>query len=316
MRKVLLLSCLAAVLVSDASCTAPAGKDQSAQKASPAAQTAAQPPATPAAPLPELGEGRRLERGVLFHEVRLAGREGAGKLWVYLPEAAARGKIPCVLVAPAGTRMFHGATLGEGDRPEHLPYVRAGFAVVAYELDGPLEDDASEEEMFQAAERFKRAEAGLLNARAALDYALAKIPQVDPARIYTAGHSSAGTTSLLVAEREPRVAASVAYAPVTDLEKYFGEQALAELSEVMPDYPEFVKRVSPLAGLKELRRPLFLFHAEDDDMAPIAESAKFAAEASKHNPAVTFVRAAAGGHYDAMLKEGVPKAIAWLKALK
>ncbi|HEX8559598.1 MAG TPA: prolyl oligopeptidase family serine peptidase [Pyrinomonadaceae bacterium] len=311
MRKLLALSCLAAVLGSDASCAAPSGKAPAAQKESPAAQT----PAAPAAALPELGEGRRLEPGVVFHEVRLPGRGAAGKLWVYLPESAARGKIPCVLIAPAGTRMFHGATLGEGDRPEHLPYARAGFAVVAYELDGPLEDDASEEEMFQAAELFRRAEAGLLNARAALDYALAKLPQVDASRVYTAGHSSAGTTSLLVAEREPRIAACVAYAPVTDLEKYFGEVALAELSAAMPDYGEFVKRVSPQAGLRELRRPLFLFHAEDDDMAPIAESAKFAAEVSKHNPAVTFVRAARGGHYDSMLKEGVPKAIAWLKAL-
>jgi dipeptidyl aminopeptidase/acylaminoacyl peptidase len=266
--------------------------------------------------LPDLGKGQRVESGVMLYEVKLPGKSGANKLWVYLPEGQTQPKIPCVLIAPAGTRLFHGITLGAGDRPEHLPYVRAGFAVVAYEVDGPLPDNASGKTLLKAVEDFKKAEAGLVNARAALDYALAKIPQIDPARLYTAGHSSAGTISLLVAEREPRIRAAVAYAPASNVEKFLGEDAVASLSSIVPDYREFLKRTSPHRGAEDLRCPLFLFHAEDDKTVAIAESEIFAKQVSRHNPAVTFVRAATGGHFNAMLNEGIPKAIEWLKALK
>ena len=302
--KVILVLCLAVVLCLNLSCARQSDRSSEVQ------------PSGSGLTPPGLGQGRRLEPGVIFHEVKLPGRGAASKLWVYLPEGQAGTKIPCVLIAPAGSRLFHGNALGEGDRPEHLPYVRAGFAVVAYELDGPVGDDESADALLAAALLFKKAEAGLVNARAALDYALANIPNIDPARIYTAGHSSAATTSLHVAEREPRIKACVAYAPVTNVEKYLGEKALAGLSSVMPDYREFIKRTSPHAGVENLRCPLFLFHAEDDENVPIAESVEFAGEVSKHNPNVTFVRAAEGGHYDSMLHEGVPKAIEWLKALK
>jgi len=33
------------------------------------------------------------------------------------------------------------------------------------------------------------------------------------------------------------------------------------------------------------------------------------------NSRVTLVKTATGGHYNSMIREGVPKAIAWLKAL-
>ena len=303
MKKLSLLICLVILCCCDVCCTFPANSNT--DEGPPIAKTI----------LPELGQGQRLEPGVLFHEVNILWQGAANKLWVYLPEGQTQTKIPCILIAPAGTRLFHGSTLGLGDRPEHLPYVRAGFAVVAYELDGPLEDE-SDQATIRAARLFKKAEAGLNNARAALDYALAKIPQIDPSRIYTAGHSSAGTTSLLVAEREPRIRACIAFAPVTNVEKFLGREAIRAFSYAIPDYQEFIKRTSPHAWVYNLRRPLFLFHAEDDENVAIAETEEFADEASKYSASVTFVRASKGGHYEAMLNEGIPKAIEWLKALK
>ena len=304
MSKLIVLICLAALCCCEVCCALPTSStlNERSSESKPV--------------LPELGQGQRLEPGVTFHEIKLPRQGAANKLWVYLPEGQLQIKIPCVLIAPAGTRMFHGNTLGDGDRPEHLPYVRAGFAVVAYELDGPLAEDASDEAILLAAQLFKQAEAGLVNARAALDYALTKVPQIDPSRIFAVGHSSAGTTALHIAEREPRVRACVAYAPVTNVEKFLGKNAIASFSTVMPDYREFLKRTSPHAGVKNLRCPLFLFHAEDDGNIAITESAEFAKEAGQHNATVTFVRAATGGHYSAMLNEGMPKAIEWLKAQK
>lgn len=268
-------------------------------------------------PPPALGPARKLAPGVLFHEVLLARAEGANKLWVYLPEQL-RGeeKIPCVIIAPAGSRLFHGMRLTDGDRPEHLPYVRAGFAVIAYEIDGPLIDDPLDHEVAQAVKAFENAEAGLANARLALTYAAAMVPQIDPTRIYSAGHSSAATLSLLVAAHEPKIKACVAFAPVANVAYHLGSQTLNYLSALVPDVREFLARSSPATDPSTLRCPLFLFHAEDDSVVPISGSADFAQQVKKTNPDVTFVRASGGDHYDSMIREGVPQAIKWLKQLK
>jgi dipeptidyl aminopeptidase/acylaminoacyl peptidase len=205
--------------------------------------------------------------------------------------------------------------LGEGDRPEHLPYVRAGFAVVSYELDGALADDSPTDEQVEAAyEAFKGAEAGVANARAAIDYALAKIPQIDRERLYVAGHSSAATLALLVAEREPRVKACAAFASVTDIEARLGPRVVKALS-VLPGFGEFIHEYSPLTHASELTCPLFVFGADDDDVVQPSQPALFAAAAAKVNRNVTYVHVPTGGHYDSMIKEGVPRAVEWLKGL-
>jgi dipeptidyl aminopeptidase/acylaminoacyl peptidase len=266
--------------------------------------------------VPGLGEPRRIEPGVLFHEVVLPREQATRRLWVYLPERAGAGRLPCVFVAPAGSNLLTGNELGEGDRPEHLPYVRAGFAVVAYELDGPLRqgEQPTDREITEAYEAFRAAEAGVANARMAMDYALAKIPQVDPERFYVAGHSSAATLALLVAEREPRVKACAAYAPVTDVATHFGPRAVRQLS-VLPGFGDFVRDYSPINGAERLTVPLFLFSADDDSNVPPEQSARFAAAVGKVNRDVTYVRVPTGNHYDSMIVEGVPRAIEWLQGL-
>ena len=59
---------------------------------------------------------------------------GASKLWIYEPEGSE--KRPCILIAPAGSTLMEGMSLGEEDQDEHVPYVQAGFVVIAYSLDG------------------------------------------------------------------------------------------------------------------------------------------------------------------------------------
>jgi dienelactone hydrolase len=267
--------------------------------------------------VPDLGPARWLEPGVLFHEVTLPREQPTRKLWVYLPERAGTEKLPCVFVAPAGSNLFTGNALGEGDRPEHLPYVRAGFAVVAYELDGPLPEtpEPADAQVVEAFNSFRAAEAGVSNARMAIDYALAKIPQVDPEKLYAAGHSSAATLALLVAEREPRVKACAAYAPVTDIEAHLGAATVRTLSSGLKGFREFARGNSPLTGAAHLRCPLFLFTADDDSVVEPAQSARFAAAVGQLNPAVTYRRVPGGDHYDSMINEGVPSAVEWLRGL-
>lgn len=298
-----------------------------------ARETPSSPPAAPPyAPLnafPPLGPAKPVERGVVVHQVSLAHGGHAGRIWIYLPEnlpapAAAAKSIPCVFIAPAGVPPFVGNSFGTDlDRepyPEHVPYVHAGFAVVAYDVDGELAnpDDVTYEQVEDAATAFRNADAGMLNARHAIDYVLKMVPAVDPNRLYSAGHSSAGRLSLLLAESDPRIKACIAYAPVTDPERRAYEivpDAAHYLESNMPGFRDFLKASSPLQKIGQLHCPVFLFHAEDDSRIPIAESQAFADALKKTNPRVTFIRVAHGDHYDAMIEEGVPQAIEWLQGL-
>lgn len=269
------------------------------------------------APMPNLPSGTLLEKGVMLYEVPLDMGGDARKLWVYLPENIPAGtKLPCVLIAPAGTRLFHGMKLGEGDRPEHLPYVRAGFAVVAYDLSGPIDNLNSDAAVVKGAKDFYAAQAGLVDARAALDYIQQQIPQIDSQKIYSAGHSSAGTLSLLLAENEPRIKACVAYAPIVDLPKRLGDEFIKDIGPLIaPDYRDFITRSSPAQNVARLKVPTFIFHAADDDRSKTEDINPFVANLQTSNNQVTFVNVPSGGHYDSMIQVGVPQAIAWLKKL-
>jgi len=273
---------------------------------------------------PPLGPARPVERGVVVHQVSLAHGENAGRIWIYLPAKLPPKPIPCVFIAPAGVPPFVGNGFGTDlDRqkvPEHLPYVHAGFAVVAYDVDGELAnpDDVTYEQVLAAATKFKNAEAGMVNAHHAIDYVLKMVPAVDPKRLYSAGHSSAGRISLLLAESDPRIAACVAYAPSTDSERraeILAPGAVRYLRSNLPGFQEFLRRTSPIRQVAQLHCPVFLFHAEDDSRIPISDSERFVETLKKTNPRVTFVRATRGDHYDSMIEEGMPKAIRWLQSL-
>jgi dienelactone hydrolase len=270
---------------------------------------------------PEPGPAREIEPGIMLREVKLGPARPpvgvppgfCGKLWLYTPSGEHPAKsLPCVLICGAGSDLITGMDLGDGDRPEHLPYVRAGFAVLAFELDGSLQDreKATEMETRQAAFRFLNARAGLVNAHIALEYALKKMPEVDPDRISAAGHSSAGTLAVLFAEHEPRLKACVAFAPALDVEKRFDPQDVARLT--MVGLGDLCVRYSPKRNEDKLRAPLFLFHAKDDSVVPFVDSEAFASDLQSKGKPVTLDLVPTGEHYDSMINEGIPRAIAWL----
>ncbi len=290
------------------------GKGDAQQQAAVAVDTKG-PIALPAFPDP--GPGREIEPGVKFHEIRLPGGNQpgfGGKLWLYLPsDAQGLQSLPCVMITGAGSTLLEGMDLGDGDRPEHLPYVHAGYAVMAFELDGALPDvrSASSSQRSAASRKFLAARAGLVNAHIALEYVLAKVPQVDPQRIFAAGHSSAGTLALLFAEHEPRLKGCVAYAPCIDIGERFGATGvalrLAGLGDLFTKY-------SPKMNGASLSCPLFLFHALDDSNVPASSSIQWADELKAQGKNVTLETVPTGNHYDSMIQQGIPHAIAWLQA--
>jgi dipeptidyl aminopeptidase/acylaminoacyl peptidase len=263
-----------------------------------------------------------VERGVVVHLVSLEHGGQPGRIWIYLPKKMPATPIPCIFIAPAGVPPFVGNGFGTDlDRqryPEHLPYVHAGFAVVAYDTDGELShpDNVTYEEVKAAAASFKDAEAGVFNARHAIDYVLKMVPAIDPKRLYAAGHSSAGRIALLVAENDPRITACVAYAPVTDVERRVRENARDAgryLHSNLAGFDDFLERTSPLRQAARLHCPLFLYHSSEDHRISITDSEAFATALTATNPQVTFIRGTRGDHYDSMIDDGLPRAIDWLK---
>jgi dipeptidyl aminopeptidase/acylaminoacyl peptidase len=264
---------------------------------------------------PPLGQRRRVKQGVALFEQVVGQGVTATHVGVYLPDLPPEGQLPCVLIAPAGTPLIHGMNLGRGDQAEHVPYVRAGFAVVAYSLSGPVPNQPSDAQLVEGIRAFMQADAGLVNARTALDYALSRVNKIDPERVYAAGHSSAATLALLVAEHDPRVKACVAYAPVTDVPARLGPRNIDQISRQVPGFKEFVERSSPRTHMAKLQCPVFLFHAKNDRTVPVAESVRFANDLKKTNPKVKLVEPPTGDHYPGMIRQGIPQAIAWLKRL-
>lgn len=282
-----------------------------------ARKTAKDLPVIPLPTFPQRGAMRSIAPGVEFGEVWLAAPPGEpgrqGRLYLYLPSGDhAPRSLPCVLIAPAGSTPLTGMQLGEGDQAEHTPYVKAGFAVVAYELDGPLDAPGASER--SAFEQYAAALGGLVNARNALEYVLQKMPEVDPQRIYAAGHSSAGTMALVLAEVEPRIHGCVAYAPATDLVERT-KPAATQLRLFVPGSLEFVAEWSPRTHEAQIHCPVFLFHARDDSNVSFDETAEFCSRLQALGKRVTFKAVDSGDHYDSMIREGIPAGIEWLQSL-
>lgn len=287
---------------------------------------AVQPPVDETiAGLPDLGPGTDLAPGIRFHEVKLGSGAGAtgrgpshrGKLWLYLPAGDRPPRsLPCVLIAPAGSNLITGMDLHEGDRAEHLPYVRVGFVVVAYELDGalPNPEKPSEQELRGAIAAFADAGAGLVNARVALDFATARVPVIDPRRIFAVGRSSAGTLALLLAENEPRVAGCVAFAPAVDLATKYPPPVQKQFTQTFPPAKKLFGQLNPRSAEADIQCPVFLFYADDDapSAGPVHDLAERLSAAGKK---VTAEHVTGGGHHDSMIREGIPRAIYWLMSL-
>jgi dienelactone hydrolase len=273
----------------------------------------------PVPPFPERGPLEEFEPGVMWRTIALSDTDGyydtpghGGTMFLYLPPGEhAPGSLPCILICGAGSNLLSGMMLGEGDQPEHTPYVHAGFAVLAYELDGPSTGEG-DDELKRAYEAFKASRAGIVNGRNALEYVLARVPEVNPKKIYAAGHSSAASHALLFAEHEPRLAGVVAYAPGVNLPKRFGG-ALRLFSMIMPGAVDFITQVDPATHAARLKCPVFLFHAEDDSNCPVEDTRAFADQLKQHGANVTLKTVPTGDHYDSMIEEGIPAGIEWLR---
>ena len=265
-------------------------------------------------PYPPLGQASTVHPGVLEYTVTLPRDAGSTLARIYVPTGPIRGKLPCLMIAPTGSRLFNGANLQPADQNEHLTYARAGFAVVAYQTDGALAPTDDPAASARAARAFMDAEAGVANERAALDYALARIPGIDPSRVFAVGDGPAGTVALLAAARDPRIRACAVCAPVCDPATNLAS-VIPTLDGVIPGYRAFIQWSSPAEHPEELPCPVFLFHADDDDVVPLGEIEPYIASLKATNRHVTYSSVHSGGHYLGTIYNGIPRAVAWMESL-
>ncbi|HZJ64392.1 MAG TPA: prolyl oligopeptidase family serine peptidase [Kofleriaceae bacterium] len=258
---------------------------------------------------------RELAGGVTVREVELARAGTPMTVWIYRPAPSATGPRPVVLIAPDGSPLVWGMTLSDGDRAEHAPWAARGYVVVAYSLDGPVADHEDVGAIEVGVRAFIGAHAGLANARAAIDLALACEPRADPDRVYAVGHGSAATLALRVGAELPRVKAIVAFNPVTDVDAYL-MPFLDPIRRMDPLAQARLHESSPLTHVAALRtKPVFLFHTTEDAVVPVAESERLAEQLKPAARATQVLIVPTGDHYHSMIEQGVPAAMTWLDAV-
>ena len=236
-------------------------------------------------------------------------------VWIYRPDPMPEGKVGLVVIPPAGGNMITAPGLGKGDTPEHVPYVRAGFVVVSFRMQGELPSEPTDSQFADAVLAFRSGKAGVDDAKSALSFALGEINAIDPARIYAAGHSSAATLALLFAANDSRVQGVAAFAPVSDVVNHVGLELVEALEELSPGYLEFMKWSSPVNHVDKLAASVFLFHAKDDQVVPYDSSVIFSESLRVAHVNLQFHDVATGDHYDSMINAGIPAALRWMKKL-
>ncbi len=274
------------------------------------ASEASPPPTTAASVGTEAPTGptdgfTELEPGVHWRRDGVQRDGGKTVVWLYRP-AETSGPLPLVVIAPAGSTLVTGMDLGDGDRAEHLPYVREGILVVSYSLSGAVAQDASDTEFDAASREFMQSEAGLVDMKTALDHALSELP-VDPDRVFMAGHSSAATHALLAAALEPRIQVVAAFAPVVDIVAHFRRLGVDDTF-----FAYTVSRISPVTHVRDVLQPSLLFAAADDRGISLDELRAFHAGLPP-GAERQLVIVPTGGHYPSMLQDGIPAAIRFFR---
>ncbi len=319
---VAVLVCCGGVYMFYASITKPLAA--SAQASEPFPLESVKVPAFPELPAPQIIPPTNVSMYLVDLSAANAGSNQPScrmQLRMYLPSGDHPPRsLGCVLVGPAGTNLLTGNSLDDPTyHAETLPYAEAGYVAVTYSLDGslPLGSDGSNTQELAAAYRgFSAACAGLANSRAALEFVLARLPQVDSARIFAAGHSSAGTLALLLAAHESRLKGCIAYAPAVDVAKRLGPMVrLLAMGDQFPGIVDFTVRSSPHTHLSRIKCPTFFFWALDDGVVDLTDLQQFAADLGKTRQDVKSRTAPGGGHYDPMIGTGIPSAIEWMKTL-
>lgn len=248
------------------------------------------------------------------------------KFKVYLPPNIPENtQVPCILVPPAGATLLTGMDIELKDTSldsEHEPYIKAGFAVVTFSIDGYIGDiENTTNDQFAAAHmKFRSSQAGIINCINAFLQAEETVPGIDRDNIFIAGHSSAGTLSLLFAEyfteafqdSSYQLKGCLAYAPAVDPRAFFQEN-LPIFKSIIPDVEDFIRVSAPVRYTEKINCPVFLFHSVGDQVTSYSNTKKFAAKLRTQGIDTELVTSNGFDHYQTMIDEGIPQGIRWIQ---
>jgi acetyl esterase/lipase len=119
---------------------------------------------------------------------------------------------------------------------------------------------------------------------------LAHRPDVDPDRIYLAGHSTGATLALLVAESTTAFRAVFAFGPVA------GPLQYGKASCIQPSAPDSeVLPRTPIVFLSEIRAPTFIIEGSDGNIDVFPDL-----KAARRNAPITFVEVPKASHFSVL----------------
>ena len=257
-----------------------------------------------------LGHGQEIIDGGTKTELKLP---SGNRAWVYLPSKSNSELVPCVLIAPAGSGLYHGMDLASGDSAEHIPYLKAGFAVVAYDLSGSLEKFKVKE---TAVLQFIKSRGGVLDAAAALKLATQSFPSINGNQVYVAGHSSAAVVALAIARTSPTIKGCIAYCPPVKVRQKL-EGKLAEFRNSIPVIEDFFDSYCPSESRGSYHCPVMFFSCRDDRGSANSSFVRALANRLKEKgEKIVQVEVPTGGHYQSMIESGIPKGIEFIRAIE
>ena len=194
---------------------------------------------------------------------------------------------PCVFMAASGGTNFSGVRFEEMRIGECLPYALAGFIVVMYEVDGHMDSgDISQKQFRSRFAQFCDSKAGLVNARNAIKFALAKIPGIDNERLFAVGHSSAGRQAMLLGATDPRIKGCLGLAPLLSRDAKDEELLMKDLMFKPSNFEEALDVFAPVTHVSMMKASVLIAHGKLDRIIPSYNSENFVKQLSKHSEEV------------------------------
>jgi dienelactone hydrolase len=318
------LCLLCAMLCSLAAChhsaqpgaSAPARIDAPALPATRSISTPPAPATRRAATRPALS---LLQPGVEHGQIVLNSPTGLPMKLAYLRPVRDRpyldAALPVVLSAPPRVDATTGVSFDTLFLDDYTPWVRAGYAVVVFEIDGPLDlEKPSIDSLLNSNRLFLAADGGLVNYRAARGYIAAALPEIDLSRILVVGDAASGSLALRCAT-EPGVRGVVAFSPRVAIRQSLSSDVIDAISFDVPGFESFVHRIDPASFAPQIRVPAFLLAARDDALLDAATVEAFAQRLKDNHTPTQLIVLDRGGQTSALTLDGIKLAIEWASKL-
>jgi hypothetical protein len=188
-------------------------------------------------------------------------------LMLYMPPGKhADHSLPCVFMFAATGAVLEGQTLVERDSREALFLARSGVAALVFDTSRwppsgrPQAAGAGEQEFIQN-------DCGRYSAQDAMNFALAKVPAINPDRLYAAGERGGARAALYWAAMEPRIKGVAALSPACDVAAHLDRPATELESQFkFSGVDEFVKRTSPINRVADINCPVLILSLPNEPL--------------------------------------------------